>query len=285
MQRWTRENLRHIGRLFRFGARPAIAVYESIGSDFFLAPAPGWLNLGWWDGPGDEQEAAIAPANLVERIATPLPRDADILDVANGLGVQDVVIRRVARPRTLIALNITEFQLRAGRPHLLQAQAQPLNADATRIPLRDGSVDGVISVEAAFHFPSRAAFFAEAFRVLRSGGVLTMSDITVERRRGAPREMLAGLMQMRFWGIRRSMLASAGDIVRMGERAGFRDVRLEMVSARVLDPAFHLTRTRLSATRRAPRLQIWGARRALRQVELLRESGFLHYVLMTGRRP
>ena len=37
------ENLRHLAALFRQGGRPAATVYDSLGPDFFLAPAPGWL--------------------------------------------------------------------------------------------------------------------------------------------------------------------------------------------------------------------------------------------------
>ena len=33
--------------------------------------------------------------------------------------------------------------------------------DATRLPIASASADGVIRVEAAFHFASRAAFFGE----------------------------------------------------------------------------------------------------------------------------
>lgn len=285
MTRWTRANLRHIARLFRFGKRPAVTVYESIGSDFFLAPAPGWLNLGWWEGGGDEAEAATACERLVERIAQRLPRGGDVLDVANGLGAQDPVIDRVASPRLLVALNITEMQLRAGRSRLSAANAHPVCGDATMLPVARASFDGLISVEAAFHFPSRAAFFAEAFRVLRSGGVLTMSDITAERRFGSPSEIIAGVGQMRFWGIRRSMLHTLGQVVRLAEDAGFQDVHAEVVTARVLDPAIRLTKSRLAAAPGVPRIQVWGARRALRHVELLRRRGFLQYVLLTGRRP
>jgi SAM-dependent methyltransferase len=149
---WTREQLRHVGRLWRFSSNPAATVYDSIGADFFLAPAPGWLNLGLWQGAGDEAEAAVAPRRLVEVMAARLPRGGVVLDVGNGLGVQDPVIAEVAMPHALIAINITESQLRAGRSHLADAGVHPVVADATRIPLGDGSVDAVISVEAAFHF-------------------------------------------------------------------------------------------------------------------------------------
>ena len=65
-------------------------MYESIGPDFFLALAPGWLNLGLWEGKGDEDEAPVAVRRLVEALAAWLPAGGRILDVGNGLGV-DVV--------------------------------------------------------------------------------------------------------------------------------------------------------------------------------------------------
>src|SRR5919106_1369435 len=152
--------------MFRLGTRPAVTVYESLGTDFFLAPAPGWLTRGGWGGGGSEGGAPRAPGRLVEILAEPLPRGGAVLDVANGLGAQDPVIARVTVPRLLVAVNLTEFQLRAGRNRLSSAQALPVVADAVRLPFGEASFDGLVCVEAAFHFPSRAAFLAEALRVL-----------------------------------------------------------------------------------------------------------------------
>jgi SAM-dependent methyltransferase len=179
--KWTKKNVRHVAAFFRQGRNPAARVYESIGSDFFLAPSQGWLNLGLWEGSGSEWEAEAACRRLVETVAAALPKGGVVLDVGNGLGAQDPVISAVARARTLVALNITEWQLRAGRARLRAADASPVVGDACRLPIAGRSLDGVISVEAAFHFASRRAFFEECVRVLRPGGVLTMSDIATQR--------------------------------------------------------------------------------------------------------
>jgi hypothetical protein len=40
------QHARHAAAVLRQGGNPAARVYESIGPDFFLAVAPGWLNLG-----------------------------------------------------------------------------------------------------------------------------------------------------------------------------------------------------------------------------------------------
>jgi SAM-dependent methyltransferase len=281
----TRENLRHVLGVFRMGTRPAVTVYESLGTDFFLAPAPGWLNLGWWEGRGDEEEAGRAPERLVEILAASLPRNAAILDVANGLGAQDPVIARVAAPRLLVAVNLTEFQLRAGRKRLSSAGALPAVADAVRLPFPDRSFDGVICVEAAFHFSSRAAFFAEAIRVLRPGGVLSMSDVTVERWPRRLADAAAGLLLLRIWGMRARQVASAGHVAGLAEGAGFVDVRVELCAARTIDPAMRLTRSRLVSPQDISPVHVWGAWVGLRQVERLRAGGLIQYALLTARAP
>ena len=285
MTGWTREKLRHGLGLLVQGRNPAATVYDSIGSDFFLAMAPGWLNLGLWEGRGTEDEAPLAVRRLVAALAEELPRDGVILDVGNGLGVQDAVIAEIARPRALVAMNITESQLRAGRTPMREAGARPVLADAMRIPLANGSADGVISVEAAFHFRSRRRFFAEAFRVLRPGGILSMSDVPITRRLRGARELLAGLAQLRLWGLSPSAAATPVEIADMCRAAGFTDVRLELVGDRVIDPALRLARKRLAHPSGAPASIRLFAGLFLAQAELLRSRGAIEYLLLRAERP
>lgn len=48
--------------------------------------------------------------------------------------------------------------------------------DAEHLPFDDGTIDRLISIEAAFHFPDRAKFLREAGRVLRPGGRMVVVD-------------------------------------------------------------------------------------------------------------
>ena len=284
--RWTAENARHAASVLWQGRHPAATVYDSLGPDFFLALDVGWLNLGLWEGDGtDPGEAPIAVRRLVRTLAADLPRGGVVLDVGNGLGVQDPLIAEVASPRLLIALNITESQLRAGREPLALAGAHPVNADATRLPLRDACVDGVISVEAAFHFRSRSAFFTEAVRVLRPGGVLTLSDIPTRRMPRGPSELLAALTQLRVWGLRTSAAATAEEIVKLAEAAGFRNVETQLVGERVIGPALAFVRAKLEREGGSSPMSFRLACRAmLAQVELLWRGGMLEYLLLRATR-
>jgi SAM-dependent methyltransferase len=279
-------NARHALALLRQGSNPAAAVYDSLGPDFFLALSPGWLNLGLWEGDGgDPDEAPLAVRRLVRTLAADLP-SGDVLDVGNGLGAQDPLIAEVARPSSLTAVNITRSQLVAGRDRLAEARARPLNADATRLPLRDATMDGVISVEAAFHFPSRARFFAEVVRVLRPGGVLTMSDIPTQRYPRGPVELLASLSQLRVWGLGAHAAATEQEIVAAARAAGLADVRTELVGARVIAPALRFVHDRLRLPQPGvPRGQVLASRLLLGQVDVLWEHGMIDYLLLRATKP
>jgi erythromycin 3''-O-methyltransferase len=287
MSGWTRENLRHALSMLRYGRNPAGTVYESIGPDFFLALAPGWLNLGLWEGDGgNPAEAPVAVRRLVERLAGELPSRGAILDVGNGLGEQDPLIAEVTDPARLVAVNITGAQLAAGREALERANALPVNADAVRLPFRPSSFDGVISVEAAFHFASRRRFFDEAFRVLRPGGILSMSDVPIVRWPRGPREVLAGVSQLRVWGLGRHAAQTTEQIASMASAAGFADVTSELVGDRVIGPALRFVRGRLRgrSSRVSGSYEI-AARAMVSQVELLWERGVVDYLLLRARKP
>jgi len=287
MTTWTPAHLRHAATFLRRGGNPAAAVYDSIGPDFFLALDEGWLNLGLWEGDGsDPAEAPVAVRRLVSELASALPTDAEILDVGNGLGAQDPLIAEMTRPSRLTALNITRSQLVVGRERLEKAGAESVNGDATRMPIRDASADGVISVEAAFHFPSRARFLREAFRVLRPGGVLSMSDVPTQRMPRGPMELLAGVTQLRVWGLRSGAAATAGEIEALARRAGFADVEARLVGDRVIAPALRFVRGRLeSGESEAPLAMRLACRVMLAQAELLWERGVLDYLLLCAKKP
>jgi SAM-dependent methyltransferase len=282
---WTSHHVRHVREIVKQGRNPAARVYESIGSDFFLALAPGWLNLGLWQGPGREDEAEAACRRLVETMASALPAGGVTLDIGNGLGTQDPLIAEMVRPRRLVAVNITERQLAAGRDQLAEAAAVPVVGDAARLPIAAGTADGIISVEAAFHFESRRAFFDECYRVLRPGGVLSISDISVQRWPCSPGELMSGLTLLRVFGLQHHAAMTAGQIAAAARLAGLAEVEVTRCGDRVIGPALRVTAARLAHLPGAPTGHRAAARLLLRQVDLVWRRGIIDYLLLRAVRP
>ena len=283
--RWTGQHVRHAAEMVKQGWNPAARVYESIGPDFFLALAPGWLNLGLWEGAGSEEEAEDACRRLVSRLTSAVPAGGVVLDVGNGLGTQDPLIAQALRPRRLVTVNITEWQLTAGRHRLREAGAAPVVGNGVRLPIADAAVDAIISVEAAFHFRTRKAFFEECYRVLRPGGVLSISDISVQRWPITPAELISGLTQLRVFGLRRSMAMTTSQIAAAASAAGLAEVEVTACGDRVIGPALRLTAARLGGARAAPVGQRAAACLLHRQVDLLWRRRIIDYVLLRAVRP
>jgi SAM-dependent methyltransferase len=282
---WTGQHLRQVAGIVRQGRNPAARVYESLGTDCFLALAPGWLNLGLWEGPGTEAEAAAACRRLVQTVASALPAGGVIVDVGNGLGTQDPLIAETVRPRRLIAVNVAEWQLSAGLDRLREAAAAPVAGDAARLPLAGGTADGLISVEAAFHFRSRRAFFEECYRVLRPGGVLSITDISTERWPRRPAELASGLAQLRVFGLRPGAAMTAGQIAAAARSAGLAEVEVTRCGDRVIAPALKVIGQRLSRSPAAPLGHRTAARVMLWQVDLLWRHRIIDYLLLRATRP
>ena len=111
-----------------------------------------------------------------------IPADGVALDVGSGPGNVTASLARAAGPDALaLGVDISEPML----ARAVSAQAGPnvgfLRADAQQLPLRDATVDAVVSLAVLQLIPDPTATLTEMVRVLRPGGRLAVMVPTAGR--------------------------------------------------------------------------------------------------------
>lgn len=104
--------------------------------------------------------------NLELRVAEPLARDRDVLEVGCGTGL---ILERVARvARSARGIDLSPGMLKLARERGLDV----VEGGATALPFEDASFDLVYSFKVLAHVPDIAKALAEMVRVTRPGGTV-----------------------------------------------------------------------------------------------------------------
>ncbi len=157
------------------------------------------VNMGYWNEirVGDDHDlerASNALFELVARHADFSAADRLVLDVGCGFGTMAILCAERFPLRRVVGVNVSGVQVAVGRRLVAKAELEDrvelLEASATELPFADASIDKIVSVEAAFHFPTREQFFSEAARVLKPGGVLSMVDLNAPPPEGLLQRLL-----------------------------------------------------------------------------------------------
>lgn len=121
----------------------------------------------------------------------------------------------------------------------LAQRVRVVRGDVMRVPLATGCMDAVISQEALLHVPDKRAALAEAFRVLRPGGMLSFTD-------WAEHQPLAAADAESMWrGIAAQTVQSFSGYESMLRDLGFRDVSSEDLTSEwggILEERFRMYR-------------------------------------------
>jgi arsenite methyltransferase len=126
-----------------------------------------------------------------------IPSGGTALDVGSGPGNVTASLARAAGPDGLaLGVDISEPMLARAVRSEAGSNVGFIRADAQRLPLRDNTVDAVVSMAVLQLIPNPAAALAEMARVLRPGGRLAVmvptAGTTARFWRMLPQQMLGG---------------------------------------------------------------------------------------------
>lgn len=123
-------------------------------------------------------------------------KDKEILEIGCGNGVQALYIYSRYNP-----LKITGIDLNKANIEIANSEKGQLDINNVRFLVDDAqnlthilsdSVDVLLNIESAFHYPDKSSFLKEVYRVLKPGGQLLIADIL------SSREKSEGIMKI--WG-------------------------------------------------------------------------------------
>jgi ubiquinone/menaquinone biosynthesis C-methylase UbiE len=125
-----------------------------------------WFLEGRW------RRVVLSPERLQQRLA--LSPELTVLEIGVGGGYYAKPLSRLVR--RFIALDIQAAMLYRLRQKSAGAHLLPVQGDASHLPLAKSSVDVVIAVTVLGEVPSAEGTIAEVRRVLRPGGVFSVSE-------------------------------------------------------------------------------------------------------------
>lgn len=150
-----------------------------------------------------------------------------VLDLGSGAGVDCFLAAGRVGPRgRAIGVDMTPEMLARARENARKggyANVEFRLGEIEHLPVADASVDAVLSNCVINLSTDKERVYREAFRVLREGGRLAVADVLATRRIAARDRRDASR-----WASCSSGALEVGKLRRLLERAGFRDVRIEL---------------------------------------------------------
>jgi ubiquinone/menaquinone biosynthesis C-methylase UbiE len=158
---------------------------------------------------GKESDSFIqAQKNLTDYCISLLEpiKDKVVLEIGCGNGVQAMYIKGKYEP-----LSITGVDLNPANIEIANSERERINTDKENVQfhiddaqnlsqIRSESIDVLLNIESAFHYPDKSAFLREVCRVLKPGGQYLIADIlSTRRQRSGIKKIWSKSMVHHFW--------------------------------------------------------------------------------------
>lgn len=147
-----------------------------------------------------------AQKNLTDYCLLKLPelKDKVVLEIGCGNGVQSLYIYQQHTPKSLTGVDLGDGNILIANEltgHIPPENIKFMVDDAQNlVNVEDNSVDIVINIESAFHYPDKPAFIREIHRVLKPGGHFLIADILAKsEKKKNPLWLWKRRMELNHW--------------------------------------------------------------------------------------
>jgi len=135
-------------------------------------------------------------------------RAKEILEIGCGNGIQALYINAGHNPLTITGIDLNKANIdiansekagtNAGNVSFFVGNAQNLTQ------IESDSIDVLLNIESAFHYPDKVSFLSEVHRVLKPGGEFLIADIlSTRKKREGIMKLWGKPMVHHFWNLKR----------------------------------------------------------------------------------
>ncbi len=147
-----------------------------------------------------------AQKNLTDYCLSQLPglKGKNVLEIGCGNGTQAMYISDKCSPSKMTGIDLNPMNIEIAKNELKKKETKNIlfqTDDAQKLStIKSKSMDYVINIESAFHYPDKASFLNEIFRVLKSGGTFLIADImSVPRKTSSFKKYWKTKMHLHHW--------------------------------------------------------------------------------------
>ena len=154
----------------------------------------------------DSDSFMKAQANLTDyciSLLDPL-ENKEVVEIGCGNGVQSIYICQNFKPARITGIDLNEANIK-----IAESEKERANEEKVRFIVDDAqnlkhipseSVDVVLNIESAFHYPDKTAFLKEIHRVLKPGGQFLIADLlSTCNERSRITKLWGKSMSQHFW--------------------------------------------------------------------------------------
>ena len=246
MRRWYETALRMFKIMMSLSRTRSDLVYDLLVQEDLWSVDSTYLNLGFWPGADNIDDASRQLATLVASRANVREYHL-VLDAGCGFGDQCSLWADLYPHTRFCAISNSLPQLKHAmqlvRQRKLDGRVSLVHCDATASPFPANTFDRILALESAFHFDTRHDFFRHAWQLLKPGGRIVLADFIARPSVDFVHRMARELGGA-AWQIPRANLCSREQYEAGLQSCGFTKIDIQNVTEQVIEPFAKFIRDR-----------------------------------------